>query len=56
MPFAGLTLPAGTRLQVLQEWHPPLLAGRVKVVDGPHTGAEGDIGYAEWQNLTDERA
>ena len=27
VPFAGLTLPAGTRLQVLQEWHPPLLGG-----------------------------
>jgi hypothetical protein len=55
MLASAIPLPAGTRLQVLKAWHPPLLAGTVKVVDGPQTGLEGEVGYAEWSQIADER-
>jgi hypothetical protein len=55
-PLLGIALPVGTRLQVLQEWHPPLVSGRVKVVDGPNTGAEGEVHHTEWPNIADERS
>jgi hypothetical protein len=56
VPFADIALPVGTRLQIVEEWHPPLLAGTVKVVDGPHTGLTGEVNYTEWGNIADERS
>jgi hypothetical protein len=56
VPLANIALPVGTRLQIITEWHPPLLNGTVKVVDGPHTGVVGDVNNAEWGNIADERA
>ena len=53
---APVTLPVGTRLQIINAWHPPLLSGTVKVVDGPLTGRVGEVGYAEWGLIVDERA
>lgn len=40
-----IVLPVGTRLQIISGFHPPFLPGTdtVKVVDGPQTGAVGDI-------------
>jgi hypothetical protein len=45
----------GTRLQVIDPWHAPLLAGTVKVVDGPMTGTTLQVGYQDWGKITDER-
>lgn len=45
----------GTRLQVMEPWHPPLMAGTVKVVDGPMTGVTLQVGYQDWGKITDER-
>jgi hypothetical protein len=56
VPLRPIPLPVGTRLQIVQEFVAPLLNGRVKVVDGPHTGVEGDVDAAEWPNIADERA
>lgn len=55
VPMAPIMLPMGTRLQVLQEFVAPLLTGRVKVVDGPHTGAVGDVDGGDWSTIVDER-
>ena len=56
VPFAAIQLPMGTRLQVVREWSPPLLAGTVKVVDGPHTGVTGEVDSAYWSSIADERS
>ena len=56
IPMLDVALPVGTRLQVVQEYRPPLLKGTVKVVDGPHTGITGEVDGAEWPNIADERA
>ena len=56
VPMVDIALPVGTRLQVLREWHPPLLTGEVKVVDGPHTGVTGEVDPADWPSIVDERA
>jgi hypothetical protein len=55
-PLPALALPVGTRLQVLQAWHPPLSGGQVKVVDGPNTGQTGEVAYTEWGSIVDERS
>ena len=55
-PAQPVSLPAGSRLQVLEEWHPPLLSGRVVVVDGPQTGVMGTVDAADWGKIKDERA
>ena len=55
VPFAPIQLPMGTRLQVVREWSPPLLAGTVKVVDGPHTGVTGEVDGGLWSSIVDER-
>ena len=56
VPMADIALLPGTRLQVIQEWVAPLLAGTVKVVDGPHTGITGEVDASEWGNIADERS
>jgi hypothetical protein len=48
-------IPKGTRLQVVEAWHPPLMAGTVKVVDGPMTGSILQVGYKDWPSIKDER-
>ncbi|MGC1247194.1 MAG: DUF4157 domain-containing protein [Spirulinaceae cyanobacterium] len=55
-PMQTIALPVGTRLQIIQEWHTPLLNGTVKVIDGPHTGITGKVSPGEWGNIADERA
>jgi hypothetical protein len=54
-PMQNIALPVGTRVQIIRAWHPPLLNGEIKVVDGPHTGITGEVSYQEWGNITDER-
>ena len=54
IPMVNLTLPANTRIAVVQEWHPPLLAGEIRVVDGPHTGATGRVSFEQWGNWDSE--
>ena len=56
IPMVDIALPVGTRLQVIQEYRPPLLKGTVKVVDGPHTGITGEVDGAQWPSIADERA
>jgi hypothetical protein len=56
VPQLDIPLPLGTRLQVVREFVVPLLAGEVKVVDGPHTGITGQVDGGEWSNIADERA
>ena len=56
IPMVDIALPVGTRLQIVQDLVGPVLNGRVKVVDGPHTGTTGDVSAAEWSNIDDERA
>jgi hypothetical protein len=56
VPMVDIALPVGTRLQIVQDLVGPVLNGRVKVVDGPHTGMTGDVSAAEWSNIDDERA
>jgi hypothetical protein len=56
VPMVDISLPTGTRLQIVREFVAPLLAGEVKVVDGPHTGMTGEVDPAEWSNIDDERA
>jgi hypothetical protein len=33
-----------------------VLNGKVKVVDGPHTGIVGEVSAAQFANIADERA
>jgi hypothetical protein len=54
-PFLDVSLPSGTRLQIIREWSPPFLAGEVKVIDGPHTGLRGEVSYTDWRSISDER-
>jgi len=56
VPMVDIALLPGTRLQVITEWVAPLLAGTVKVVDGPHTNVTGEVDAAEWGNIADERS
>jgi hypothetical protein len=55
-PAGDVTLVTGTRLQIIEAWHPPLLNGTVKVMDGPHVGTAGDVGSAQWGSIADERS
>lgn len=55
IPMRNITLPVGTGLQVTKPFHPPLLNGEVKVINGPDTGITGEVNYAEWNNIVDER-
>jgi hypothetical protein len=48
-------IPAGTRVQILQNAAPPNTNGRIKVVDGPFTGQTLEIRPADMANLRDER-
>jgi hypothetical protein len=52
-PMVEVLLPEGTRL-VIVELHPPLRAGTVRVVDGPHTGLTGEVD--QWELVVNERA
>ena len=52
---APLAIPAGTRVQILQNAAPPNTNGRIKVVDGPFTGQTLEIRPADMANLRDER-
>jgi len=54
-PSPAVTLPVGTRLQIVTPWRPPALNGTVKVVDGPLTGHSGLVDSAEWPLIVDER-
>ncbi len=56
IPRQNITLPVGTRLQVLEEWHPPLLVGTVVVVDGPNVGQQGTVSSEDWGKIKAERA
>jgi hypothetical protein len=56
VPLAPLALPVGTRVQVETTMAMPALSVVVRVVDGPHNGASGDVDAAEWGNLVDERS
>jgi hypothetical protein len=51
-PMVEVLLPEGTRLEVV-ELRPPLRAGTVKVVDGPHAGLVGEVD--QWDLIQDER-
>jgi hypothetical protein len=55
-PMIDIPLPVGTRVQIVQDYVVPLLAGTVKVVDGPDTGVTGEVDGGEWPNIVDERA
>ena len=56
IPMLDITLPVGTRLQIVQQPVGLMVNGQVKVVDGPHTGMTGEVSAAEWSNIADERA
>ena len=56
VPLLDIALPVGTRLQIVQDLVGPVLNGKVKVVDGPHTGMTGEVCAAEWSLISDERA
>jgi hypothetical protein len=55
-PMIDIPLPVGTRVQIVQDYVVPLLAGTVKVVDGPDTGVSGEVDGGEWPSIADERA
>lgn len=56
IPMVDISLLPGTRLVVVTDLVGPMLSGTVRVVDGPHTGITGDVDFAEWGNIADERS
>ena len=55
VPLAPLALPVGTRLHVLTTMAMPAVTAQVRVIDGPNSGASGEVESAEWGNLVGER-
>ncbi|PZV14292.1 MAG: hypothetical protein DCF22_09195 [Leptolyngbya sp.] len=56
--FVGppLSIPAGTRVQIIRNAIPPRVTGQIKVVDGVSTGNTLEVTFADMANLKDERA
>jgi Domain of unknown function (DUF4157) len=56
--FVGptLSIPAGTRVQIIRNAIPPRVTGQIKVVDGVFTGNTLEVTLADMANLRDERA